>query len=141
MGGWAAATGRVDPTAWLLFALLYVWQLPHTFALAWLLREEYRAAGLRMPGGNDAVGRRTAFGGVVAGMVLLLASLALAPSGTAGKIFGAVALVTGMLLLAAMLTWLWQPSARTARRAFRGTLAYLPTVLFFLGISWPRGAL
>lgn len=135
MGGWVAATGRVDSTAWLLFALLYVWQLPHTFALAWLLRDEYRLAGLRMPGSNDPVGRRTASTGVIAGAVLLVASLALAPSGTPGWVYGGTALAIGLFLIVAMGAWMRRPSARSARRAFLATLAYLPAVLLVLGLS------
>lgn len=135
MGGWAAATGRLDPTAWLLFGLLYLWQLPHTLALAWMLKDEYRLAGLRMPGCNDAVGRRTALGGVMAGTALLLASLALAPSAMHGRVYVGTVLAIGLLLIAAMGAWMRRPSTRSARRAFLATLAYLPAVLLLLGLS------
>ena len=135
MGGWAAASGRLDPTAWLLFGLLYLWQLPHTLALAWMLRDEYRVAGLRMAGGDDPLGRRTAFRGVMAGVALLVASLALAPSGTPGWVYGGTALAIGLFLIAAMGAWMRCPSVRSARRAFLATLAYLPAVLFVLGLT------
>jgi heme o synthase len=47
MAGWAAATGRIDPGAWVLFAILFVWQHPHFFAIAWMYRDDYKAAGGR----------------------------------------------------------------------------------------------
>ena len=128
-------SGRLDPTAWLLFGLLYLWQLPHTLALAWMLRDEYRVAGLRMAGGDDPLGRRTAFRGVMAGVALLVASLALAPSGTPGWVYGGTALAIGLFLIAAMGAWMRCPSVRSARRAFLATLAYLPAVLFVLGLT------
>jgi protoheme IX farnesyltransferase len=49
MAGWAAATGRVGPGAWVLFAILFAWQHPHFFAMAWMFRDDYRAAGFKEP--------------------------------------------------------------------------------------------
>ncbi len=59
MAGWTAATGRVDPGAWALFAILFAWQHPHFFAIAWMFRDDYRAAGFKMLPVIEPSGRRT----------------------------------------------------------------------------------
>jgi protoheme IX farnesyltransferase len=46
--GWAAATGHIGPAAWALFAILFAWQHPHFFAIAWMFRNDYRAVGFKM---------------------------------------------------------------------------------------------
>jgi protoheme IX farnesyltransferase len=50
LSGWAAATGSLDPTAWILFSILFLWQMPHFFAIARLFREDYRRGGMAMIG-------------------------------------------------------------------------------------------
>jgi len=48
MAGWAAATGTIDTGAWVLFAILFTWQHPHFFAIAWIFRDDYRSAGFKI---------------------------------------------------------------------------------------------
>src|SRR5215470_2813459 len=59
MAGWAAATGRLDPGAWALFAILFAWQHPHFFAIAWMFREDYRSAGFKILPAIEPTGLRT----------------------------------------------------------------------------------
>ena len=61
MIGWAAARGSIDAGAWSLFAIVFLWQLPHFFAIAWMYREDYSRAGFRMISGDDSSGERSAF--------------------------------------------------------------------------------
>src|SRR5579863_7044958 len=59
MAGWAAATGHIGPGAWVLFAILFAWQHPHFFAIAWMFRDDYRAAGFKMLPAVEPDGQRT----------------------------------------------------------------------------------
>jgi protoheme IX farnesyltransferase len=129
LGGWTAATGTFAPGAWALFALMYLWQLPHTLALAWMYREDYRAGGLVMPGRDDEVGTPTAVKSVAWTALLVAASLTLTPLGVTGRLYLAIALLLGLPLLVLGVAWARHPSRRKARGLFFGTLAYLPLVL------------
>jgi protoheme IX farnesyltransferase len=129
MIGWSAATGGLELGAWLLAATLFVWQVPHFFALAWIYRRDYARAGYRMLPVVDPEGRATF-------PSLLLFSLALLPlglnvflTGLAGPIYAAGSLLAGGF-------WSWfgfqlyrEHSDRRARRVFLGSLLYLPLVL------------
>lgn len=129
LGGWTAATGRFEPGAWALFAVLYLWQLPHTLALAWMYRDDYRQGGLVMPGRDDAVGSVTAAKSVAWAVLLIAASLALTPLGVTSRLYAAIALALGVPLLVLGTRWALTPTPLAARRLFLGTLAYLPLVL------------
>jgi len=73
--GWTGASGRLDLGAWLLFALLFLWQLPHFLSIAWLYREDYRRAGMHLLTIDDPDSRRTARQTVVWALALLPVSL------------------------------------------------------------------
>ena len=137
--GWTAATGRMDPGAWALFALLFTWQLPHFLALAWLYREDYAAGGFAMLPSRDPQGTATA-------QACLLSSLALVPVGLLGTLVGiaglgyaAVAAVAGLWMSWLALGFLRERTDARARRLFLASLAYLPLVLGAMVID--RGGL
>jgi protoheme IX farnesyltransferase len=129
LGGWTAATGRFEPGAWALFAVLYLWQLPHTLALAWIYRDDYRRGGLIMPGRDDDDGSRAATKSVAWSLLLVAASLALTPLGVTSRLYAAIALLLGAPLVLLGVRWALKPSHGEARRLFLGTLAWLPLVL------------
>src|SRR5208282_5755658 len=93
--GWTAARGELSGEGWALFAILFFWQLPHFFAIAWMYRDEYAKAGFKMLPGVDADGRRTAQQAVNSTLALLAASLAPFAFGLNGKIYLVAALVLG----------------------------------------------
>lgn len=129
LGGWTAATGTFEPGAWALFGVMYLWQLPHTLALAWMYRDDYRLGGLVMPGRDDASGTPTAIKSIAYTVLLVAASLAMTPLGVTSRLYAGIALALGLPLLALGVVWARQPSFQQARRLFLGTLAYLPLVL------------
>jgi len=129
LGGWTAATGSFGPGAWALFAVMYLWQIPHTLALTWMYREDYRLGGLMMPGRDDESGTPTAAKSIAWTVVLVAASLALTPLGVTSRLYAVIAIVLGIPLLALGLAWARRPSPVRARKLFLGTLAYLPLVL------------
>lgn len=129
LGGWTAASGATAPGAWALFAILYLWQLPHTLALAWLYRDDYRAGGLVMPGRDDATGRVTAL--KASGYVILLLAASLTPTllGVTHLAYAAPAAALGAGLLVLSTRWALHPAPARARTLFLATVGYLPVVL------------
>jgi protoheme IX farnesyltransferase len=129
MIGWVAATGRLDPGAWILGTLLFVWQIPHFFALAWLYRDDYARGGFVMLPVVDRTGRLT-------GQVVVLTSLCLVPLGLAATLAG---LSGGVYAAGSVLLGLWilnfgarlyaQRTEASARRLFLASIVYLPLLL------------
>lgn len=132
LGGWTAAAGWFAPAAWALFAVLFLWQLPHTLALVWLHRRDYGRGGLVMPGAADDAGRRTAIKSSLYALALLGASLLPVPLGVAGWPYLAIALGLGGWLVLDGALWAMQPTPARASRVFVATLAYLPLLLLAL---------
>ncbi|WP_367872898.1 heme o synthase [Luteolibacter sp. Populi] len=140
MIGWTAAGGPLDGPAWFLFALLFLWQLPHFVAINWLCREEYETAGYRMWSDGDVSGRRS---GLLAALFALgLAALPLWPwlAGWTPGWKGDLALGGGVLaglMMAALGGRFMRDGLRTSfRQLFFFTLLYLPLELGLLAIAW-----
>ena len=132
VGGWTAAGGALDARAWLLFALLFLWQLPHFLALGWIYRDDYARAGLPTLSAGDPDGRRTFRQAALDAAALLAVSLAPTLIGMTGAFYfiGAIGLSTWLLWTSGACAR--NPSTDRARRLFRATLVYLPSILFLL---------
>jgi protoheme IX farnesyltransferase len=133
--GWCAARGwDGSGAALVLFAVVFLWQLPHFMAIAWMYREDYAAAGLRMLPGVDSTGKYTA-------AAMGLTAAALVPVGTfAGLALGgwlsvAGATFAGLYFLWRSLGFYWSRTDREARRVLRASLVYLPFVFALLLID------
>ncbi len=129
MIGWVAVTGRIDPAAWVLFALLFVWQIPHFLALAWMYREDYARGGFRMLPACDPCGRLTAQASLAASLMLVPVALGLTLVGAGGWIYTAGALVLGGWMSLRAMRFLRERSDASARRLFLASLLYLLVVL------------
>ena len=94
--GWTAARGEIDVAAWVLFAILFLWQFPHFLAIAWMYREDYGRAGIRMLPVVEPEGRVT--GQQIIAYSLMLVPVSLLPTilGISGKFYFAAALVLGL---------------------------------------------
>jgi heme o synthase len=132
MLGWTAAAGRLEGGAWLLGLLLFLWQIPHFLALAWLYREDYARGGFRMLAISDP-------GGQLTGAMTVLYSIALLPLGIAFSMAGLAGpgFVTGYLLLMTLLLALslrlWRRlDRRSARQLFLASVIVLPLSLILL---------
>jgi protoheme IX farnesyltransferase len=131
--GYAAAAGEAPATAWALFAILFCWQFPHFWAIAWLYREEYAAAGLRMlPNIDTEGGRLTGRLMVKTGVLLILASLLPALWRQAGPGYFVGALLLGLWFLLPVLRFLWKPCRAHAKQTLWASLVYLPMVYTLL---------
>ncbi|HEV2882260.1 MAG TPA: heme o synthase [Pyrinomonadaceae bacterium] len=129
--GWAAATNHVGLEAWVLFAILFLWQFPHFFAIAWMYREDYARAGILMLPVVEPEGRLTKQQIVLWTLMLVPVSLAPAALGISGAIYFFGALVLGALFLWSSIAAAVTLSRRNARRVLLASVLYLP-VLFVL---------
>jgi len=131
--GWAAASGALPPQAWALFGIMFLWQLPHFLAIAWLYREDYARAGFPMLPVLEPDGRSTGRQAVVYAAALVPLSLAPTLMRMAGEAYFAGALVLGLAFLGLTLQFARTRSVRDARRVFFGSIIYLP-ILWILMI-------
>jgi len=129
VGGWAAAGGEPDGAVLALFSILFLWQLPHFLALAWIYREDYRRSGLAMLCVEDPDGRRTGWMALLYAAALLPVSLLPTLLGITGALyfFGAVAL--GLAYLGASAAMTLAATAARAWRVFFVSIVYLPALL------------
>jgi heme o synthase len=134
--GWTAATGRIDLPGLLLFAVLFLWQVPHFLAITLLRRKEYARAGLIVQP-NEPAGEGEARRNIVVYTAALIAvSLMFIPLGVGGKVYLIAAVASGALFLALGLQGLRrEPGERWARNEFLGSLAYLTVLLAMLLID------
>lgn len=130
--GWAAARNELGSGAWALFAILFIWQFPHFFSIAWIYREDYLRGGFRMISVADETGRLTARQVAILSAILVPVSLLPVVLGMAGSRYALAALVLGVAFLGTCV-WL-SPSRRlsSARVSFIGSIAYLPALLIVL---------
>lgn len=124
--GWAAARGTIGVEAWVLFAILFLWQFPHFLAIAWMYREDYGRAGILMLPVVEPEGRVTAQQIIVYTVMLLPVSLLPTLLGTSGRVylFGAIAL--GLLFLGASVRAAFSKSRQQARQLLLASVIYLP---------------
>ncbi len=130
--GWTAVAGSVGPEAAGLFLILFIWQVPHFLAIAWIYREDYARAGLRMlpvvDGGAGMTGRQM----VNYCLVLIPASLAPVLALGAGPVYLAGAVLLGVFFLASALGFQRACTTARARRVLRASLIYLPALFALL---------
>lgn len=136
MGGWAAATGRVELGAWVLFAILFIWQQPHFYSIAWMFRDDYRKGGFRMLPVEDPQGTRT-FRQIL-GFSALLVPVSMLPAwiGQNGLIYLAGALLLGAWMFASCLPLVRSGSVTDARRVLKASVLYLPLLLALIVIDF-----
>lgn len=130
--GWSAATGGLQTGGWLLFALLFVWQMPHFLALAWMYREDYARGGLRMLPVVDPDGRLTFPVTVLFALLHLPLGLLVTMAGVAGPWFAVGSLLLGAWWGMLGLKLYRSHSDHDARRVFLASLAYLPLALVLM---------
>ena len=129
MGGWTAATGELHLGAWALFLILFAWQHPHFYAIAWIFREDYQRGGFKMLPVVEPDGARTCRH-IIAFSVLLIGASALpAYLGLSGKFYLCGAIILGLGLLAAGISLTITRSEEHARRLLKVSVAYLPLIL------------
>jgi len=137
LGGWAAATGgQIDTGAWVLFAIMFIWQHPHFYAIAWMFREDYREGGLKMLTVVDPSGRRAFRQTVWLALLLIPASLTPVYLGLSGPLYAVGMTVLGLLFLWPCLRLMLTRTTVDARRVLRMSVIYLPLWLILFVIDF-----
>jgi protoheme IX farnesyltransferase len=129
MIGWAAARGSIGVGAWSLFAIIFLWQLPHFFAIAWMYREDYSRAGFRMISSDDRSGERSASQSVFFCILLLVIAGLPTFLGIANFVYLAIELLLGGLFTAVAMRFLRLRTPGSARSLFIASIVYLPLLL------------
>ncbi len=124
--GWTAARGEIDVAAWVLFAILFLWQFPHFLAIAWMYREDYGRAGIRMLPVVEPDGRVTGQQIILYALMLVPVSLLPAFLGISGRFYLVAALTLGLLFLGSSIRAALSKSNQHARQLLLASVLYLP---------------
>jgi protoheme IX farnesyltransferase len=139
--GWTAATGRLEPGAWVLFAILFVWQIPHFLAIAWLYRTDYARGGFRMLPVVDPEGRATFRIVVLYCIGLIPVAWTATLAGLSGWIHLLGSTLLGLVLLAHGLRLYRERTDEAARGLFLASIVVLPALLILMVVDPTRLAL
>lgn len=137
--GWTAATGALSPEAWALFAIVFLWQIPHFYAIGWMHREDYRRAGLPILSVVDASGARSGRQALLALSALTVCSLLPTFIGLAGRSYLAGSIALGALFLGCGVVFARRLDLTSAHRFFAASALYLPALLVFLVLDRATG--
>ncbi len=135
VAGWAAARGTLGPEPWILFAIMFLWQVPHTLAIGRMYRDDYARAGIRVLPVVDRDGRTTGLQAVCNCLALLPVALLPTVVGLAGTAYFVVALVLGLAFLWSAVGFAQRGSSADARRLLFASLVYLPVVLAVMALD------
>jgi len=135
MIGWAAARGTIEAGAWSLFAIVFLWQLPHFFAIAWMYRDDYARAGFRMISSDDRSGERSASQSVFFSILLLVVAGLPAFLEVTTPVYLPVELALGGLFVAVAMRFLRRRTRADACRLFLVSIIYLPLLLAALVLT------
>ena len=135
IGGWAAATNSIDSGAWILFAILYLWQHPHFFAIAWMCKDDYEKAGFKMlpviePDGNRTIRQ-------ILWHLSLLFPISLLPVliGMNGNIYLYGVLIITLYYFISAFPMLYKKSYKNASRILKASVLYLPALMIIIIID------
>lgn len=133
--GWAAARGELGLGAWVLFAVLFLWQMPHFLSIAWLYRDDYARGGFPLLSIGDEAGLRTARQALFYCAALVPVSLLPPALGLSGPVYFVGAFVLGVWFFVACSRFALERSSTNARRLMVASILYLPAVLAVLVID------
>lgn len=129
VGGWAAATGNIsEPGMWLLFAIMFLWQVPHVLSIAWLCKDDYSSAGFKMLPKNDEKGNITVFWALICTLSLFPVTIALFQLEISGLLFMISALIFALGFLAYTIKFSMERTKENAKKMMFASIAYLPLV-------------
>jgi protoheme IX farnesyltransferase len=136
--GWCAAAPSNVWGGWVLFGVLFLWQIPHFLAIAWMYREEYRGAGFVMIKADDEDGFITALQAFCFALALAVVTFIPAWIGEASTLYRGGAVLLNVLFCGSALVFLLERSRVSARRLFFMSIIYLPVLLGLLAFARAR---
>ena len=137
MIGYAAAAGAITRESWVLFAILFLWQFPHFYSIAWMYKEDYARAGIRMLPVVDPDCRSTARQIVLFGIALIPVSLVPAMLGMTGRIYLIGALILGLVYLYSGVRVAMERTLLRARAVLLTSVLYLPLIYGLMLLDRP----
>ena len=130
--GWAAARGRLDPEAWVLYAMLFLWQFPHFMSIAWMYREDYsRARYLVLPDG-ELRDRFVVWQTLVPSLALIGVSMVPTINGESGLVCSVCALILGSIFFYYGASFAFSKSNVAARHLLAASIVYLPAIFILM---------
>ena len=135
VGGWTAAGGAIGPAVAALFWILFLWQLPHFLALAWIYREDYRRGGLAMLSVADPDGHHTGRMVLLYAVALLPVSLLPTLLGVTGPVYFYGALLLGIAYAGVSIAMTRATTTARAWRVFQVSIVYLPALLTLMVVD------
>lgn len=136
LGGYTAATGTFGLMGWAVFGILFLWQLPHFYALAWMLREDYERGGFVMLPSRDPSGVSTALHAVSATVLLALVGLTPTLLGVAGWIYLSGMILVGVGFMIPAVRFLLERSYDRARSLLFASIVYIPAFFALVVIDF-----
>ncbi|MBV9958386.1 MAG: protoheme IX farnesyltransferase [Acidobacteria bacterium] len=131
--GWAAARNSLAPEAWVLYAILFLWQFPHFYAIGWLYREDYARAGMLMLPAVDEEDGKTTFRLIaISTQLLIIASLSLKLFARTGDFYFFAALIVGLSFYYFAHQAALSRSKLAAKRLLHASVIYLPLLYLFM---------
>jgi heme o synthase len=130
--GWAAVRGRLDAEAWVLYAIVFLWQFPHFMAIAWMYREDYARAGYLVLPLNEQRGRYLVWQSLVVSLILIAVTLAPALNGKVGLVYSAGALMLGAIFVVCSARLVFRRSNASARQLLLASIVYLPAIFILM---------
>ena len=130
--GWAAARGKLDAEAWVLYAIVFLWQLPHFMAIAWMYREDYARAGYLVLPLDERRDRYVVWQSLVVSLVLIAVTLVPTLNGKASLAYLAGALVLGAIFVVCSAHLALRRSNASARQLLLASIVYLPAIFILM---------
>ena len=135
LGGWAASANELNPNAWILFAILFLWQHPHFYAIALMCKEDYKRAGFKMLPVIEEDSNRTNRQIIWHAFLLIPVSLFFVVTGVLGSIYFWGAAILGAFYLLSGIPLLRESSVKNAKLLLRTSVLYLPLLLVIILID------
>jgi protoheme IX farnesyltransferase len=135
MIGWAAVRNSLSIEAWILFGIVFLWQMPHFLAIAWMYRDDYKRAGFPLLPVVDPDGASTGRQALIYAAALLPLSLAPTVVAMTGNLYLAGAAIMSALFLALAARFAWDRTTISARRLFFGSITYLPLLWILMVLN------
>ena len=129
IGGWAAASGNItEPKMWLFFGILFLWQIPHVMAIAWMHKEDYQEAGFKMLPKNDSAGKKIAFYTILCTLLLFPISYFVFALEISGIVFLVLSFLLAGFFFAHSILFAKDRSRIRAKKLMFASIVYLPLI-------------
>lgn len=129
VGGWAAASGTInEPGMWLFFGILFLWQIPHVMAIAWMYKDDYSGAGFKMLPKNDTEGKKTAFYAILCTLLLFPLGYLIYFLDISGIVFLVLSTIFAIVFFVYTILFARDRTRLNARKLMFASIIYLPMV-------------